>query len=151
MVTETTNEKGSSGVAKTGLGLGIGALALVALQNGGLGGILGGRPPLPPPASKEDVAYERQLTTKDMEIAKLNAQLYTDQQVNELRRELSTSAATQAVINAQQSGVIGLLQSQVASLTAMTSPYIKQPVMAASEAALAYKVGGTSTASTANG
>lgn len=151
MVTETTNEKGSSGVAKTGLGIGIGALALTLLQNGAFGGILGGRPPMPPPASKEDLSYERQLTTKDMEIANLNAKLYTDQQVNELRRELSTSTATQAVINAQQSGVIGLLQSQVASLTAMTSPYIKQPVMAASEAALAYRPASATAASTANG
>lgn len=144
MVTETTDNDtryASSGVANTGLGIGIGALALTLLQNGGIGGLLGGRPPVPPsdlPATQRDLDYERELTQKDAKIGKLEAQLYTDQQITELRKELTAATATQAVINERQSGVIGILQTQVASLNSMTSLFIRQPVMAASEAALAY-------------
>ena len=147
MVTETTeNGNGSSAVAKTGLGLSIGALGLLLLQNGALGGVLGGRPQAGDPPWARDMGYERQLTERDAKIGKLEAQIYTDDKVDALRRELSAATAAQAVINAQQGGVIGLLQSQVATLNAMTSPYIKQPVMAASEAALtAFKANATST------
>lgn len=141
MVTETT-ENGDSkytgkGMGGTALGLGIGALGLLLLQNGAFGGIFGGnRPPMDPPATQRDLAYERELTTKDAKIGKLEAQLYTDQQINVLRQELNGAAAAQSVTNAQQNGALTMLQSQVATLNAMTSPYIKQPVMAASEAAL---------------
>lgn len=146
MVTETSenNETNRPGYGTVGsaLGIGIGALALTLLQNGGLNGILGNggvpRPPMEPVATQRDLRYERELTTKDAEIGKLQAQLYTDQQITELRKELQTATATQAVINAKQSGVIGLLQNQVQTLNAMTSLYIKQPVMAASEAALTF-------------
>ena len=95
--------------------------------------------------------YERQLTTKDAEIGKLQAQLYTDQQITALRQELQAGQAAQAVINAQQNGVLGVLQNQVMQLNAMTSLYIKQPVMAASEAALSAFKGTTAAAASASG
>ena len=130
--TEKTNYLGG-----TALGLGAGALGLLLLQNGGLGNILGtARPPVGDPPWSRDLGYERDLTGKDMEIGKLQAQLYTDQKVNELRQELQAGQAAQAVINAQQTGMLAVLQNQVQVLNSMTSPYIKQPVMAASEAAL---------------
>lgn len=158
MVTETSeNTEGRPGYGTVGtaLGIGIGALALNVLQNGGLGGLLGGpRPPMDPPATQRDLKYERELTTKDAQIGKLESQLYTDQQIAELRKELQAGQAAQAVINAQQTGVIGLLQSQVATLNSMTSLFIKQPVMAASEAALAAfgaKASGTATQPATNG
>lgn len=145
MVTETTEETrnvASPGVANSALGIGIGALALSVLQNGGLNGFLNGnRPPAPPPeplATQRDLTYERELTQKDAKIGKLEAQLYTDQQITELRKELTASVAAQAVFNERQSGVIGILQTQVATLNSMTAPYIRQPVMAASEAALSF-------------
>ena len=134
MVTETT-ENGSSGVAKTGLGLSIGALGLLLLQNGALGGIMGPRPTLPLPASKDDIAYERQLTTKDMEIAKLQAQIYTDDKVDALRRELQGATAAQAVFNATMSGTVATINSQTQQLMSMTGLIINGPAMAASEAA----------------
>lgn len=149
MVTETTNENdyAGKGSAYTGLALGATALGLQLLTGGNLGGILGGRPPAGDPPWSRDLKYERELTGKDAEIGKLQAQLYTDKQITALRQELTAANAAQAVINAQQNSVLGLLQSQVATLNAMTSPYIKQPVMAASEAALsAFKAGGASTA-----
>lgn len=134
----TENKNAASvGLAGTGLGLGAGALGLLLLQNGALGNVLGGnRPPVGDPPWARDMKYERELTGKDAEIGKLQAQLYTDQQVNILRQELQAGQAAQSVINAQQGGLIGILQSQVQNLSAMTSLYIKQPVMAASEAAL---------------
>ena len=148
MVTETT-ENGKTpfnGTAVTGAALG-GAALLVQLLSASFGNILGGgRPPVGDPPWARDMGYERQLTERDAKIGKLEAQIYTDDKVDALRRELSAATAAQAVINAQQGGVIGLLQSQVATINAMTSPYIKQPVMAASEAALtAFKANATST------
>ena len=149
MVTETT-ENGKTpfnGTAVTGAALG-GAALLVQLLSGSFGNILGGRPPAGDPPWARDMNYERALTERDAKIGKLEGQLYTDQQVNAVRQEIQGANAAQAVINAQQNGILGLLQSQVATLNAMTSPYIKQPVMAASEAALsAFKANAASTTS----
>lgn len=152
MVTETTNENdyAGKGSAYTGLALGATALGIQLLAGGNLGGILG-RPPAGDPPWSRDLKYERELTGKDAEIGKLQAQLYTDQQITALRQELTAANAAQAVINAQQNGVLGLLQSQVATLNAMTSPYIKQPVMAASEAALNAFTAKTATTAASNG
>ena len=137
MVTETNNGNESSATAKTGLGLSIGALGLLLLQNGALGGVLGGnRPALPTPASKDDIAYERQLTTKDMEIAKLQAQIYTDDKVDALRRELQSTTAAQAVFNATMSGTVATINAQTKQLMGMTGLIINAPAMAASEAAV---------------
>lgn len=149
---ENSGKTPFNGTAVTGAALG-GSALLVSLLNGGLGNILGGaRPPVGDPPWARDMNYERELTEKDSKIGKLEAQLYTDQQITELRKELQAATATQAVINAQQTGVIGLLQSQVNTLNAMTSLYIKQPVMAASEAALsAFTAAKTATAAASNG
>jgi multidrug resistance efflux pump len=56
--------------------------------------------------------------------------------LEEIETRLNTTTTTQAVINAQQTGIIATLQGQVMQLNNMTGLYIKQPVMAASEAAL---------------
>ena len=144
---ETTEKQGNA-LAGTGVGLGAGALGLLLLQNGGLGGILGGnRPPMEPPATQRDVNYERQLTEKDMQIAQLTAQQYADNavltaerrladKIEKIEAQINATTTTQAVINAQQTGLIATLQNQVMVLNNMTGLYIKQPVMAASEAAL---------------
>ena len=88
------------------------------------------------PPWERDLNYERELTGKDAEIGQLKAQLYTDQQINALRQELQAGQAAQAIINERQSGMLGILQTQVAQLNNITGLFIKQPVMAASEAAL---------------
>lgn len=136
MHSSENNDKASVGLAGTALGLGAGAIGLQLLQNGGLGGLLGTNRPCGNPPWERDMNYERELTGKDAEIGQLKAQLYTDQKVNELRQELQAGQAAQAVINAQQGGMIGILQTQVAQFGGMTGLYIKQPVMSASEAAL---------------
>ena len=148
MVTETT-ENGSSATAKTGLGLSIGALALLLLQNGGLN--LGGmRPPAGDPPWARDMNYERQLTQADAKIGKLESQLYTDQQVNAVRQEIQGATAAQAVFNATMNGTIAAINAQTKQLMGMTGLIINAPAMAASEAAAsAFKANGAS--ETSNG
>lgn len=151
MHSSENNNKASVGLAGTALGLGAGAIGIQLLQNGGLGNLLGANRPCGNPPWERDLNYERELTGKDAEIGQLKAQLYTDQQINALRQELQAGQAAQAVINAQQGGMIGILQTQVAQFNAMTGLYIKQPVMSASEAALnAFKANATTTASSGN-
>lgn len=147
---ESTEKQGNA-LAGTGVGLGAGALGLLLLQNGGLGGLLGNnnvpRPPVPELATQRDLGYERQLTEKDAEIGQLKAQQYADaavlaaerrlaDKIEKIETAMNQTAATQAVINTQQTGLIATLQNQVMVLNSMTGLYIKQPVMAASEAAL---------------
>ena len=135
MVTETTSEKGSSTTAKTSLGIGIGALGLLLLQNGAFGGILGGRPTGGEPPWGRDLSYERQLTQADAKIGKLESQLYTDQQVNGLRQELQGATAALAVFNATLNGTVAAINAQTKQLMGMTGLIINGPAMAASEAA----------------
>lgn len=139
----------SSGVANTGLGLSIGALGLLLLQNGALGGILGGNRPDPsnPPWAR-DMGYERELTKANAEIGQLKAEQYANAAVLAAERRLAdkiealetaqTAAYNaQAVLNAKQEAFIGGLAAQVASFDRMTARYITGPVMSASEAVLA--------------
>ncbi len=163
MESTENNNKASVGLAGTGLGLGAGALGLLLLQNGAFGNILGGnRPPMEPPATQRDVENERKLTEKDMEISQLKAEKYADNavltaerrladKIEKIETQLNTTTTTQAVINAQQTGIIATLQGQVMQLNNMTGLYIKQPVMAASEAALtALKPAAATTAASGN-
>lgn len=163
MESTENNNKASVGLAGTGLGLGAGALGLLLLQNGAFGNMLGGnRLPVEPPATKTEVNYERQLTEKDMKIAQLSAEKYADtvvlaaerrlaDKIEKIETQLNATTTTQAVINAQQTGIIATLQGQVMQLNNMTGLYIKQPVMAASEAALtALKPAAATAATTGN-
>ena len=150
MVTETTNEKGSSTTAKTGLGIGIGALGLLLLQSGAFGGILGGRPPAGDPPWARDMNYERQLTQADAKIGKLESQLYTDQQCNAIRQELQGATAAQAVFNATMNGTVAAINAQTKQLMSMTGLIINGPAMAASEAA-ATAFTGRAASETSNG
>lgn len=151
---ETTENKSyaSTGLGTTAVTLGAVALGATAL-NGGLANLLGGgnRPQPPEPATQRDLSYERQLTECNAKSARLEAELNTiakiqvveerlQDKIDALEDKVNAAGAAQAVINERQSGVIGLLQSQVANLNygyqTLTSPYIRQPIMAASEAAL---------------
>ena len=138
-------EKGN-GVSNTALGLAIGSLTWQGLQNGLLGGALGGnRPPMEPPATQRDVNYERQLTEKDMEIAQLKAEKYTDQAVLAAERRFADKLENvnirinemdkaQSVLNARQTDALVYAQTEINKLDAVFAPYIKGPIMTASEA-----------------
>ena len=104
---------------------------MVGNRNGYWGG---NGQPCPPPVNMRDLENERLLSSKDAEIGKLQAQIYTDKQVNELRKELQTATASQAVINAKAGDAIGILQTQAAQFASMQMSVLKPVVIKASEA-----------------
>lgn len=148
MVTETTENKTPfNGTAVTGAALG-GSALLVQLLTGAFGGILGGRPPVGEPPWARDMNYERQLTQADAKIGKLEAQIYTDDKVDALRRELQAATAAQAVFNATMNGTVATINSQTKQLMGLTGLVINAPAMLSSEAAAsAFKANGASAAS----
>lgn len=164
MVTETTENEGrrftSNGQGNLNTVLGaigtVGALGLLG-GNGGLGGIFGGnRPPLPPPATKDDLSYERQLTEKDSEIGQLRAEKYADSAVLAAERRLADkiekietsmngAVLRQAEYNVANTAAVSNIGAQTAQLMRLTGMVINAPTMLASEAgASAFKVGGAS-------
>ena len=151
MVTETTENKTPfNGTAVTGAALG-GAALLVQLLGGSFGNILGGRPPIGEPPWSRDLNYERQLTQADAKIGKLEAQIYTDDKVDALRRELQAATAAQAVFNATMNGTVATINSQTKQLMGLTGLVINAPAMLSSEAAAsAFKASGAA-AATSNG
>ena len=142
------------GMAGSGLGLGIAGTVLggLALLGARLGNSFGGPgagngPEL---ATQRDLDYERKLTEANAVNAKLEAQIYTDAKVDALRQELQTVTTTQAVLNAQQSGILAVLQNQVAQFQAMQMNVLRPAVIDASEAvSTAFKGGATATAAAA--
>ena len=164
MVTETNNNgsSGSSGTAKTALGIGIGALGLSVLQNGGLGNILGGgRPPVGDPPWSRDLGYERQLTEKDSEIGQLKAEKYADaavlaaerrlaDKIEKIETSMNAAVLKQAEYNVANTAAVATTNAQVMQLMRLTGMVINAPTMLASEAgASAFKVSGASTTAAA--
>ena len=153
-------EKTSNYLGGTGVGLGAGALGWLLLNTLNGGNILGGGN-REPAATQRDLCYERQLTEKDAKIGKLEAQQYADAAVLAAERRLTdkiekvetamnTAATAQQVFNSTISSTVANTFQQVQQLMAMTGLYIKQPVMAASEAVLnALKPASTATAAAA--
>ena len=152
MVTETTdnnNGYAGKGSAYTGLALGATALGLYAL-NGGLGNIIGGtRPPMPLPepfATQRDLAYERDLTTKDAEIGQLKAEKYADtvvlaaerrlaDKIEKIETGLNTAILKQAEYNVANTAAVATTNAQVMQLMKLTGLVINAPTMLASESA----------------
>jgi hypothetical protein len=158
---ETTEKQGNA-LAGTGVGLGAGALGLLLLQNGGLGGILGGnRPPMEPPATQRDLGYERQLTEKDAEIGQLKAQQYADAAVLSAERRLADkiekietglngAVLKQAEYNVANTAAVASIGQQTAQLMRLTGLVINAPTMLASEAgASAFKANSSTVAAAA--
>lgn len=146
MVTETTENKTPfNGTAVTGAALG-GSALLVQLLTGAFGGILGGRPPAGDPPWARDMNYERQLTQADAKIGRLEAQIYTDDKVDALRRELQAATAAQSVFNATMNGTVATINSQTKQLMGLTGLVINAPAMLSSEAAAsAFKANASAT------
>ena len=121
-------EYASKGVANAGLTTGIIGTALGALNNGGLGGILGY------PRNPEDEAVTRyeahmmsELSKKDQHIALLEADKYTDQKIADLYDKMNVrfgvveqQIGQQAVYNATMNGTVACLQNQIAQLQSLT-------------------------------
>lgn len=135
-------EYASKGVAGAGLGLGIAGTAL-GLLNGGAG-LLGAMTPNPAMNCHDQFVnryelsmqsnYEKEISAKNVEISALqadvklrDANVYTDQKLLDLYKyfdgeikRVDGVLANQAVINAQQTGLIGCMQGQIAQLYNLT-------------------------------
>lgn len=130
---EVEKDYASKGVAGAGLGLGIAGTAL-GLLNGGAGNILGGWGnncnnvcSENIPVNRYELAMQRDLTNKDMEIAYLKSReaaksdsielyRYVDGKFAAVEREL----ADQRTFNATQIGTISCIQGQIAQLYGLT-------------------------------
>lgn len=136
--------QGVRGPLWTTAGVGIGAAALYAF-NTLLRGLGGGMPPPNggnPPWAR-DMNYERELTQANAKVAQLEAQQYANAAVLAAERryedkfdKIEAALCEQRVHNATNDGVVAGIAAQTAQLLKMTAPFIVQPVMAASEAAL---------------
>lgn len=123
------NRFASKGVAGTGLGLGAAGLAVGLLNNGGLGGILGGGY-----GCHENMPVNRYEMEKEQEIAKLRsekslleANIFTDGKLNDLRNyidrrfgEVHAQLGQQAVYNATNTAALTCMQGQIAQLYSLT-------------------------------
>lgn len=123
---ERTNSYASKGVGGTALGLAAGALGL-NLLNGNLGGLFGGWSGDNMPVSRYEMAMQKDLTNKDMEIAYLRSReaakedslevyKYIDRKIERVEREL----CEQKVFNATAINNVSCLSGQVAQLMALT-------------------------------
>lgn len=128
---EVEKDYASKGVAGAGLGLGIAGTAL-GLLNGGAGNILGGLGnncacSENAVVNRYELAMQRDLTNKDMEIAYLKSRdaaksdsielyRYVDGKFAAVEREL----ADQRTFNATQIGTISCIQGQIAQLYGLT-------------------------------
>lgn len=127
----------NAGRGMSGSALGIGIAGLVAGGLALLGARLGNGFGCCEGVTQRDLANERALSQKDAEIGKLQSQLYTDQQFNTLRQEITSAAATQAVYDAKLSGALDIVKSKVAILDGMYAPVLRPQVLAPANAILA--------------
>ena len=123
----------SKGVAGAGLGLGIAGTALGLMQNGSLGGILGG---LGGRNSNHYVnRYEAEQAAKlsdaESRIRLLESNIYTDNKIADVYERLNTKIAgveaqicSQAVVNAQVTANLACMQNTVNTLSGLTKTVI---------------------------
>lgn len=117
------------GIATGGLTTGIIGTALGVMNNGGLGGILGGG--WGNNCGGAMFAWERELSHKDAEIGSLRADLATDRKILELyqyvdgrMRNIEGQLCQQAVVNAQVTANLSCMQNQIATLNGLTKTVI---------------------------
>lgn len=118
------------GVAGTALGLSIGSLGWQALNNGVLGGILGGGNCACSdnmPVTRFELAQQNTIASKDMEIAYFkgreeakNDSLQLYQYVDGRLRGIEAQIGQQAVYNATNTAALNCLSGQVAQLMSLT-------------------------------
>ena len=121
-------EFASKGVAGSGLGLGIAGTAL-GLLNGGLGNILGTNCGCSEnmAVTRYELGQEQKIAKLESEIALRDANIYSDQKLSEVYKDLSAringleaGLNAQAVYNATNTATINCIQGQVAQLFGLT-------------------------------
>ena len=131
------SEYASKGVAGSGLGLGIAGTALGLLNNGGLGGILGGIGGFGNGCgdnayvNRYEFKLEQENAAKDSKIALLESSIYVDGKLNDFRNYVDNRFAgverelcDQRVFNATAISNISCIQGQVAQLMGLTKTVI---------------------------
>lgn len=130
---EVEKEWASRGVAGAGLGLGIAGTALGLLQNGSLGGILGGNNNCGGSAyvTRYDSEKDARIAMLETEVKLRDANTYTLGEVNKMRNyvdskfdAINAQLCSQAVVNAQVAANLSCLQNTVNTLSGMTKTII---------------------------
>lgn len=121
-------EFASKGVAGSGLGLGIAGTAL-GILNGGLGNILGTNCGCSEnmAVTRYELGQEQRIAQLESQIALRDANIYSDQKLVEVYKDLSAringleaGLNAQAVYNATNTATINCIQGQVAQLYGLT-------------------------------
>ena len=125
-------EFASKGVAGAGLGLGIAGTAL-GLLNGGTGllnlhsGIAGGCCSENTAVNRYELNLMQEIAGKDARIGLLESQVYVDQKLTEVYKDLNAQInaiqaqlSQQAVYNATLNGTVSCIQGQIAQLQSLT-------------------------------
>lgn len=130
---EVEKEWASRGVAGAGLGLGIAGTALGLLQNGSLGGILGGNNNCGGSAyvTRYDSEKDAKISMLETEVKLRDAATFTLGEVNKMRNyvdskfdAINAQLCSQAVINAQVAANLSCIQNTVNTLSGMTKTVI---------------------------
>ena len=122
-------EFASRGVAGSGLGLGIAGTAL-GLLNGGLGNVLGTNNcgcSENMNVTRYELGQEQKIAQLESQIALRDANIYSDQKLTEVYKDLSARinglediVNAQAIYNATNTATINCIQGQVAQLFGLT-------------------------------
>lgn len=129
---EVEKEYASKGVAGTGLGLGIAGTALGLMQNGSLGGLLGGcNNGSNSYVTRYDAEKDARIAALETEVKLRDANAYTLNEMNKMRNYVDTKfdainaqLCTQAVVNTQVTANLSCLQNTVATLSGLTKTVI---------------------------
>ena len=122
----------SKGVAGAGLGLGIAGTALGLLQNGNLGGILGGMGCNNSHyVNRYEADQSARIAELETEVKLRDANAYTLGEMNKIRNyvdakfdAVNAQLCSQAVVNAQVAANLSCLQNTVSVLSGMTKTVI---------------------------
>jgi hypothetical protein len=131
---EVEKDYASKGVAGAGLGLGIAGTALGLLQNGNLGGILGGNFGCSGGSTyvnRYEAEQSARIAELETEVKLRDANAYTLGELNKMRNyvdakfdAVNAQLCNQAVINAQVTANLSCLQNTVNVLSGMTKTVI---------------------------
>lgn len=133
MVEVERNEFASKGVAGAGLGLGIAGTALGLLQNGNLGGILGGMGGCNSNhyVNRYEADQAARIAELETEVKLRDANAYTIGELNKFRNyvdakfdAVNAHICNQAVVNAQITANISCMQNAINTLNGLTKTVI---------------------------
>lgn len=123
----------SKGLSGTALGLAIGSLGWQALNNGSLGGILGGNNACEGdhPVTRREAELSAQISALDTRNKLLESNIYSDSKLADVYEKLSAriglvegQVCAQSVVNAQVSANLSCMQNTINGLAALTKTVI---------------------------